>query len=960
MSDDSDDPKAGNDRPFRVIRSSRDDVRREIGRVPLPGLKGISGILAYFGASLLIVIISAIFAFPQLAAHVNVNIWWFQSVQLGDVYGRMWDTQKNLFLFFALVSYLAFTFTFFATRAVTYRPGPDPIARRVGTLITLATGFAAAGVAMIIGHTMADQWQQFLLATHSQSFGITDPVHHRDIGFYVFQLPWRQILGTLVVALLFLCAIELAALATLFTITSPYQTVQGDVRRVVAIGSLFGAILFGFLAWRNFYLLPYDLQQPGTAYGGGATFVHASLWWYPIVGVAEIITAIFLLANTALRRIPLVAVAVLPIVVGIISSAGQGIFQHFVVSPNELAAENTYLGYTLGYTRHAYGIDQWKVGEYTPHALTFADVANNQATVNDARIADQGAVTQVLQQRQENRLFYGFNTANIDRYTVAGAERQVLLAARELVYSQLPLQSQTWVNQHAQFTHGYGLTMAPANQVTRDGQPVLWIENVPVQETIKGLPAVKQPRIYFGQATNNWILTNTTTTEFDFSTAFRDLSYRYQGPDGVTVGSGLRRLTLAWVEEGGFPFFNNLNISKYVRDNTRILFHRNIVDRVQTIAPWLTIDSNPYLVLRKDGSLVWMMDGMTGTDHYPYSDPINGLNYQRNSVKIVLDAYTGRTTFYAFDSHDPILRAWSAIFPGLLHPFTEMPADLKAHIKYPDDYLNWQAAAYQRYHVTDTTSYYNGDNQWDVETSQQYDWNSQTTNTNTLQPIWTVARLFGEKHDSFFSILPFSVSGKATMAGYIAADNNTYKVTALDMPRGAQTMGVTQFESLYQQAPAISQTLTLLDQHGSQVVAGNILILPTARALLYIKPLYLRSQSQHTLPQLIRVVVGTQNAVNWGFSLKDALNNLLTQGDISNQQGAPPGTGPGASPTATPSPVATPPASGNYAKMTDAQLLQLANAYYLAAQQTASLTEKDRDLKQLGLILQVLRTRHPH
>jgi uncharacterized membrane protein (UPF0182 family) len=466
---------------------------------------------------------------------------------------------------------------------------------------------------------------------------------------------------------------------------------------------------------------------------------------------------------------------------------------------------------------------------------------------------------------------------------------------------------------------------------------------------------VREPRIYFGEFTDSWVLTGATTPEFDSSLADQDTSYRYTGPDGIPVGSGLHRLTLAWLLDQGFPLFNKLNISGYIRPTTRVLIHRDIMDRVQTIAPWLTLDSNPYLVLRKNGTLVWMLDGISHTDHYPYSEPTNGDNYRRNSVKITVDAYTGRTTFYAFDPSDPVLRAWSAVFPGLLHPFSQMPADLQAHIKYPDDYLDWQATAYGRYHVTDVTSYYNGDNQWDIESSDTYNWNDQQVETNTLLPIWTVARLFGDRQDRFFSLLPFSVHGKATMAGYLAADNRSYQVTALDMPRGAQTLGVRQFETLYNQAPTISSQLTLLDQHGSQVVPGQVLILPVGRALLYIKPLYLRSNSGQSLPQLIRIVVGTQNEVNWGYTLQNALNNLLTQGDISSV--ATSTTGP--SPTTPATPTAPVPAgAGRYAALSDAQLIALANQYYLAAQRTPSLTEKDRDLKQVGLILQTLQSRH--
>lgn len=932
---------------------------RERPPIVMSDLASPSMAARYLLSGAAVVFLTLLFGVWLLAIHVHLNIWWFESLGLGDVYGRIWSTQKVLFLLYGFLTYFFLTVIFAATRTLTYRPGPLESARAADLLLTLTVGAGAAIAAMLAGHAMASDWQLYLLAQHGQHFGIPDPIHGRDLGFYVFTMPWRETVSNFAVGVLFVGAVELGGLATVYSVTSPYQTQQNDIRRMVAIGSLFAAVLFGYLAWRNFFLNPYNLEQPGTAFGGGATFAHSALWWYPIVGTVEIMTALVLLVNTVLRRIGLLWIAALPIIVGIMASAGQGIFQRFVVAPNELSAEYRYLGYTLHFTRHAYGMDNWQVREYTPRTLTATDIAGNRATVNDARIADAGAFTQVMQQRQENRTYYTFNTADIDRYLVNGSVRQVLLAARELGFWKLPAQAQTWVNEHIKFTHGYGLTMSPANTVTPDGQPVLWVQNVPVQETIHGLPGVRQPRIYFGEFTNSWILTNTTTSEFDSSTADRDTSYRYQGPDGVPVGSGTKRLSIAWAIEGGIPFLDKLNISSYIRPSTRILLYRNIFDRVTNIAPWLELGGDPYLVLRSDGSLVWMLDGMTHSDHYPYSDPTDGDNYRRNSVKIALDAYTGRPTFYAFDPSDPVLQAWMKTFPGLVHPLSEMPADLRAHIKYPDDYLNWQARAYQRYHVTDITSYYNGDNEWDIESSSAYNWNDGATETNTLDPIWSVARLFGKKHDSFVSILPFSVRGKATMAGYLAADNNTYRVTALDMPRGAQTMGATQFESLYNQAPAISSTLTLLDQHGSQVVPGQILILPVGKALLYIKPLYLRSSSDQSLPQLTRVVVGTQNSVNWGYTLQNALNNLLTQGDISavsqsTTSGAP--TAPPAAATPVPAGV---PAAGQYAKLSDAQLISLANSYYQAAQRTPSLTAKDRDLKQVGVILQELSARHP-
>lgn len=908
-------------------------------------------LIAAFLTLLLIALLRAV----ALAVHVHINTWWFESIGLGNVYGRMWSTQEFLFLLYGVLSFVYLAAIFFVTRALTNRPGPSEQARAVDRLITWTAGALAMFIAVVAGHAIAAQWQSYLLAGHVQSFGISDPIHHRDLGFYVFTMPWRETLAAFVATMLVLGALEIGGLATVYTMVSPFQTERSDVQRIVVIGSLFAAALFGYLAWRNFFLNPYNLDRPGTAFGGGATFVHSALWWYPIVGVIQALAAIVLLINTVVRRIGLTAVAIVPIAVSIVAGAGQGIFQRFVVSPNELSAEYKYLGYTINFTRSAYGMNHWKAREYTPHALTAADVSRDSATIADARIADLGAFTQVMQQRQENRTYYTFNLADIDRYALPGSLRQVLLAAREMAFFQLPGQAQTWVNQHIKFTHGYGLTMAPANTVTPDGQPVLWIQNIPVQETQSGLPPVTQPRIYFGEYTSGWVVVNATTPEFDSSQADQDTSYRYSGPDGVPVGDGLKRLSLAWALEGGFPFFDKLNISGYIKPSTRIMLHRTILDRVHTIAPWLKFDSDPYLVLRKDGHLVWMIDGMTSSDHYPYSDPTEGDNYRRNSVKIVVDAYTGKATFYAFDPSDPILRAWSAIFPGLMHPFSSMPSDLRAHIKYPDSYLTWQALAFRRYHVTDITSYYNGDNQWDIESSSSYNWADDQTETNTLAPVWTTARLFGQKSDSFFSILPFSVRGKATMAGYLAADNNTYDVTALDMPRGAQTTGATQFESLYQQAPTISSTLTLLDQSGSRVVPGQLLILPVSKALLYIKPLYLRSNGEHSLPQLIRVVVGTQNEINWGYTLQDALHNLETQGDISSVSAPQPGQ-PGVTPSPTAGPVLT---NGKYANLSDARLIALADQYYAEAQSTPSLTQKDQDLKQVGIILRILQSRHP-
>jgi uncharacterized membrane protein (UPF0182 family) len=652
-----------------------------------------------------------------------------------------------------------------------------------------------------------------------------------------------------------------------------------------------------------------------------------------------LLIGIGLLANGYLGRLA-------PLPIGLVAWLGAafvllvvfpGLIQRFGVAPSELSRETPYIKNEIQFTRQAYGLGDIQDRQFTPQDTLTADVvARNPETVLNARIWDpQLALPLTLEVNQSLRSYYNITDIAVDRYQLGDQYLQLLLAARELNPTNLPPRAQNWVNLKLQYTHGYGVVAARANQATGDGDPVLTLQNIPAQ----GSPAVSQGGIYFGRHTTGYVLADSKQPELDYPLPQGEQDTHWTGHTGVALASALRTLAFA-IRFGDI----NLLISPQLTPQTQVLFNRAVQDRVSALAPFLQFDQDPYVVV-VDGHIYWILDGYTVTDHYPYSDmspdtigPFVNVNYARNSVKVVVDAYSGATTFYQIDNRDPLANTYAAMFPGLFKPFNQMPAGLQAHIRYPRDLFNLQAEEYQLYHMTDPTIFYTKEDQWDIAKENL----GQTGGPSPIRPFYVIMRLPGEPKEEFVTILPYTPRGKTNMIAYLAArsDQPDYG-TLFDFrfPKDVLVTGPQQIEANIDQDATIKSQFTLLSTGtGSSVIRGNLLVLPIETSLLYIEPVYLEATSVQK-PQLKKVIAATGSKVVMDDTLDKALADLLGQ----------------PTPPTTPTGPTTAPPTG-----TVAQLIADANLHYNNAQ--AALTRGDlgtyasemkivgRDLQQLAAL----------
>ena len=543
--------------------------------------------------------------------------------------------------------------------------------------------------------------------------------------------------------------------------------------------------------------------------------------------------------------------------------------QRLVVTPDELRRETPYLEHNIVGTRQAFGLDLLDARELSGDAtLTLADIENNTDTINNIRLWDHEPLLDTFSQIQEIRTYYDFVSVDNDRYFIDGEYRQIMLSSRELNSNSLP--NPTWINQKLQYTHGFGVAMGPVNQVTEEGLPVLFIQDLPPTSSVD--VTVDQPSIYFGELSNDYVIVNTDTEEFHYPEGDENVSTVYDGTGGVEISSLLRRVWFA----ARFRSIDILLSNQINHATSRILYHRNIVDRVTTIAPFLRYDADPYLVI-SDGRLVWILDAYTISDQYPYAArAITGVNYIRNAVKIVVDAYDGVTTFYLADAEDPIVRTLQAIFPEFLRPLDEMSDDLRRHLRYPEGLFSLQTGIYSTYHMTDPLVFYNREDQWDVP----------VVDGEQMQPYYTIMRLPGEPRAEFIQMLPFTPLGKNNLAAWMVArsDGDQYgKMLVFQFPKQKVIFGPNQIVARINQDQVISPQLTLWNQQGSEVIQGTLLVIPIEEALLYIRPLYLRA-SGGRIPELKQVIVAYQNQIVMEATLDQALGRLF-----GSEQGPAPG-----------------------------------------------------------------------
>lgn len=730
----------------------------------------------------------------------------------------------------------------------------------------------SALVGLAIGSSFSSQWVAFQQFINQTPFGVRDPFYGRDVGFYVFSLPLNlflyRVAGTLL-AVTLLSVIVLYAFTGGISWSAGFSLTRNARAHLFSLGAL--AMLLKAYGYRlSMFNLLYSPR--GVAFGASYTDINAQLPATKASLVAAVAGAGLLLVAAFSRGRPwrkaAVAVA-MPVLTSLILGVAYPAFvQQFHVAPDEIAKEEPYIAHNIKYTTMAYGLDKLEEREYPVEmTLAYENVTANRETVRNIRLWDWRALRDTYAQLQEIRLYYRFNDVDVDRYRVGNELRQVYIAARELNKAGLAEAARTWVNLHLKFTHGYGVVMSSGSEVSAEGLPVFLIKDVPPKvEPSSGLKIVR-PEIYFGELTTDYAVVNTKEEEFDYPVGDQPKYTRYQGRGGVQLSSALRRLAFA-LRTGSYK----LMLSQSVTSESRVMFRRQITDRVRTVAPFLRYDQDPYIVLGSDGRLYWILDAYTVSSYYPYSEPYRGgFNYIRNSVKAVVDAYEGKVRFYVADPSDPLLLTYQKIFPGLFSPMSGMPADLKDHIRYPQDLFIVQSEMYATYHMKSPRVFYNREDMWAIP-NEIYG-----SEPRRMEPYYIVMRVPGETRAEFLQMIPFTPTQKLNMVGWVAArcDAERYgELLAFKFPKDRVIYGPMQVEARIDQDPQISQQLTLWGQVGSQIIRGNLLVIPVDSSVIYAEPLYLQAKDTK-FPEFKRVFVAYGDRVVMEQTVDAALRRVF-------------------------------------------------------------------------------------
>jgi len=756
-------------------------------------------------------------------------------------------------------------------------------------------GLIIAAAALVLGLMIASgeagNWSLALRYLYQVPYGQSDPLFGKDIGFYLFSLPAYVELKNWLLTVLVLSALCAVGVYLLHGAIAFGAKGRSFSPLAVAHISLLLGLIFLVEAW-SYWLARYQLLygDNDVVVGAGYTDVHLQLpiLWLLLALCGAAAIAAFVNMRVRTIRIPLIAAAVVVGCAAVLSPVATGLFQRLYVKPNELNFEAPYIARNIALTREAYKLKNVVVRPFSAEeTLTYQSLQNNRATVDNIRLWDWQPLLDTYAQLQEIRTYYKFHDADVDRYTLDGRYQQVMTSARELDSSLLPDNAQTWVNLHVLFTHGNGVVMSPVTQTTPEGLPKFYLQDIPPVAT--GGPAVTQPRIYFGEGQDNYVVVKGSTPEFDYPKGDQNVYAPYRGSDGVAIGSLARRALFAW-------YFGDVNLllSEYVTADSRVMFRRNIQQRVRAIAPFLRLDADPYIVV-SEGRLYWIQDAYTTTSWFPYSKAIedSDTNYIRNAVKVVIDAYNGTVTYYISDPADPIIETYARIYPGLFKPFAAMPADLKRHVRYPEDLFQIQAQIYRSYHMKTPEVFYNREDLWQFP-RQPTDVDD-TTDTK-MTPYYINMRLPGETRNEFFLMLPMVPSQRENMIAWLAArcDQPDYgKLIVYTFPKEKLVYGPFQIEALINQNTEISQQISLWNQMGSRVIRGNLLVVPIENSLLYITPLYLRAQTGQ-LPELKRVIAVYGGHVVMEETLAGALADLFKAPEGATAEAAAPGIAPAA------------------------------------------------------------------
>ena len=812
--------------------------------------------------------------------HILTESWWFDAVGEAEVFWTrltwqiiLWVGSFVLYALFLWANYrLALNLTrdrsFAFLRGTTLDPYSNSLSNLGASVLIFIVAFGAAG-------TSAASWETLLKFFNSTSFEQAEPIYGRDIGFYIFKLPLYEGVHSWLLTLL-IFALILSTVVYVLKEQINYRFLTVIPRKVKAhLSSLLAAI--ALLAAVDFWLERYDLlySSDGVVFGAGYTDTHARLLAYWVMlGLAILLGISFILAiwQTSLA-LPIYGVVLYLVALVLINGVYPGFQQQFVVEPNELTKERPYIENNIQFTRNAYGLEVNSQDFPATAQLSQQDLQENQSTIRNIRLWDYRPLLSTYRQLQEIRLYYRFSDVDVDRYTLDGNYRQVMLAAREFSYERVPQQARTWVNQRLQYTHGYGLVMSPVNVVTEEGLPQLFIQDIPPESTVN--LEIAEPAIYYGEETNNYVFTGTSTKEFDYPLGDENAFTNYSGSGGVPIPSFWHRLAYAY-DLNSFKIL----ISNYFINTSRVHYYRQVRERVRHVAPFLRFDNDPYVSVI-NGKLFWIIDAYTVSDRYPYSEPVSRsndaeaitslagdeINYIRNSVKVVVDAYNGTMQFFVVDDADPVLATYRKIFPNLFEPTESIPPEIKAHFRYPLDLFKIQAQMFLSYHMSDPQVFYNREDLW------RFPMEVYEGDTQQIEPYYLIMRLPEESQEEFILILPFTPVNKDNMIAWMAArsDGENYgKLLLYEFPKQELVYGPSQIEARIDQNPEISEQLTLWSQQGSRVIRGNLLVIPIEESLLYVEPIYLRAE-QGELPELKRVIVSYNKDVVMRQTLEQSL-----------------------------------------------------------------------------------------
>ncbi len=851
------------------------------------------------GCVLLIGLFAVLIVLLLSALNFYSDVAWFSALGFAGNLWRRIGTQWLLFIVGWLVALTVLTANWWLARMlagggqmtvpwfrqhrtqnrITAEPTIRVIASRVANWILVVS---AAAIGLLFAVSARSVWLAALLNAKGTAFGQVDPLRNRDLSFYVFRLPWQRfvqnwflwlVLVSLAgAALVYIASYSAGRLMEKVQIVGVRQPWMRLPRRALRHLLVLGAIALGLIAWGYQLKIPrLFFSTSGAAYGAGYADVHARLpILHTLTWIAAICAVLLIVSSyVRVRWMPYAAVGVWLLVAVVGGAIYPSLLQRVSVEPNELARETEYIDHTISYTRAAFGLDRISEADFAvPSTTAILDLSSHEPTIQNIRLWDYRPLMRTYSQIQEIRLYYAFTDVDIDRYWVGDDYRQVTLSAREIAHSELPEPAQTWVNRHLVYTHGSGVVLSPVNEVGEEGLPDLWVRDIPPQSRYPELELTR-PEIYYGELVEDYVVVATEEEEFDYPLGDTNRYTTYEGAGGVVLNSFFKRLAYA-VRLGS----SQILLSGSIKPESRLLWRRSIDERVREVAPFLRYDPDPYAVI-VDGRLVWLLDAYTVTDLYPYSEPISTsfgrINYIRNSIKVTMDAYDGTLTFYLIDPSDPLAETYAAIFPDLFRSVDEMDPELVAHWRYPEGMFRIQAAKYQTFHMTDPQVFYNQEDVWN--------WAEEIVGGERLpiEPYYVTMSLPSEESAEFVLMLPYTPSSKQNMVAWLYARNdgpNYGELGVYKFPKQSLVYGPMQVESRIDQDPLISQQLSLWNQRGSQVIRGNLLVIPLDQAILYVEPIYLQAEASQ-LPELRRVIVVYGNRIAMEETLAAGLARVM-------------------------------------------------------------------------------------